>query len=496
MGDNKPFGRFSVLQWNCVLCCIVSFYQEKMEDTIAAISTPSGTGAIAMIRLSGPQAWNLAGRVIRSGILQQKAPALVPNEVHYGWIADGDRKIDEVMVSAFKSPHSYSGEDMIEICCHGSVYIQQEILSLLIRHGARMAHPGEFTQRAFLNGKLDLSQAEAVSDLIAASGKAAHRLALDQMRGGFSEELGRIRLELLNFVTLVELELDFSEEDVEFADRSRLRTATQSILDHLERLIRSFELGNAIKAGVPVAIVGETNVGKSTLLNALLKEEKAIVSDIAGTTRDVIEDCIHLGGIEFRFIDTAGIRETHDTIENIGIGRAYRQIEKARIILLMTDATAPEETSLKWVKEISSHIREDQHLIILVNKADLNQESVVERIVNLSQSSIVNRQSSILPMSAKTGTGLKELEALLLGLVNIQALDESNVVVTNARHYEALLKSQSALFRCLNGLDTGISGDFLSQDIREALHYLGEITGAISTDEVLGNIFRNFCIGK
>ncbi len=474
-----------------------------MEDTIAAISTPSGTGAIAIIRLTGSRSWNLAGSVLLSGNSGQKAPALASHNVHYGWIVDGERKIDEVMVSAFKAPRSYTGEDMIEIYCHGSVYIQNEILNLLIRRGARMADPGEFTQRAFLNGKLDLSQAEAVSDLISSSGKASHRLALDQMRGGFSDELARIRLELLNFVTLVELELDFSEEDVEFADRSRLRVVTENILDHLERLISSFELGNAIKSGVPVAIVGETNVGKSTLLNSLLKEEKAIVSDIAGTTRDVIEDCIHLGGIEFRFIDTAGMRETRDTIETIGIERAYGQIEKARIILLMTDATAPEETSLKWVQEISSHIRDDQHLVILVNKADLGQQIVHERIVRLQQSflvtghrSLVTQKTSVLPISAKTADGLKELEALLLDLVNIKALDGNDVVVTNARHYEALVKSQSALYRCLNGLSSGISGDFLSQDIREALHYLGEITGAISTDEVLGNIFRNFCIGK
>ncbi|MFH0761741.1 MAG: tRNA uridine-5-carboxymethylaminomethyl(34) synthesis GTPase MnmE [Bacteroidota bacterium] len=466
-----------------------------MEETIAAISTPAGTGAIAMIRLSGPKAWEIAGLIFSGSAIDKGAESFCANQVHHGRIYDDERTVDEVMTVAYQSPKSYTGEDMIEITCHGSVYIQQEILNLLIRKGARMAQPGEFTQRAYLNGKLDLSQAEAVADLIAASGQASHRLAIDQLRGGISNELDKIRGELLHFVTLIELELDFSEEDVEFVDRSRLKVLLDSILVHFDKLIRSFELGNAIKSGVPVAIVGETNVGKSTLLNVLLKDDKAIVSEIAGTTRDVIEDTIHIGGIEFRFIDTAGIRETHDAIETLGIERAYGQIEKARIILLMADATAPEDQSLQWIEKIGSHIREDQHLIILLNKTDLVSD-IVSSKTDFLKSSIVHRKSSILPISAKTGTGLEHLVEVLLELVNIKALEDNDVVITNARHYEALVNARTALYRTLNGLHSGTSGDFLAQDIREAMHHLESITGAISSDEILGNIFRNFCIGK
>jgi tRNA modification GTPase len=347
---------------------------------------------------------------------------------------------------------------------------------------------------------MDLIQAEAVADLIASSGAAAHRLAIDQIRGGFSSELARIRADLLNFVTLIELELDFAEEDVEFADRTRLKILVNTIIEKISGLVSSFELGNAIKSGVPVAIVGETNVGKSTLLNALLKEDKAIVSEIAGTTRDSIEDCIHLGGIEFRFIDTAGIRETTDQIETIGIDRTYRQIEKARIILLVTDATTVLESSIRWILEIIGRIRDDQHVLVLVNKTDVEpkqalvfQKSVVKVVAHAFAG--VTRLS-VLGISAKNGDGLKEVEEELLRLVNFKSLEDSDVVVTNARHYEALTKAQTALYRTLSGLNMGTSGDFLSQDIREAMHYLGTITGQISTDEVLGNIFQHFCIGK
>jgi tRNA modification GTPase len=341
---------------------------------------------------------------------------------------------------------------------------------------------------------MDLTQAEAVADLIASSGTASHRLAIDQIRGGFSKELSLIRTHLLNFVSLIELELDFSEEDVEFADRTRLKIMVNAIIDKISGLISSFELGNAIKSGVPVAIAGETNVGKSTLLNALLKEDKAIVSEIAGTTRDSIEDCIHLGGIEFRFIDTAGIRETTDHIETIGISRSYSQVEKARIVLLVTDTTSPLESSLRWVHEIKDRIREDQHLVVLFNKSDVDtaQASVFQMAINEG----IGHQTPGIRISAKNGEGLKALEDELLRLVNFRPLNDSDVVITNARHYEALTKAQTALFRTLSGLDMGISGDFLSQDIREAMHYLGEITGEISTDEILGNIFLHFCIGK
>ncbi len=467
-----------------------------MEDTIAAISTPAGTGAIAMIRLSGPEARKIAGLIFSAPPVGKGAASFKSGRIHYGWIRDHDRTIDEVVVTAYQSPKSYTGEDMIEISCHGSAYIQKEILNLLIRMGARMAQPGEFTRRAYLNHKMDLSQAEAVADLIAASGQASHRLAMDQLRGGISDELNRIRGELLDFVALIELELDFSEEDVEFVDRSRLKALLDIILEHFDRLIRSFELGNAIKSGVPVAIAGESNVGKSTLLNALLKEDKAIVSEIAGTTRDVIEDTIHIGGIEFRFIDTAGIRETHDSIETLGIERAYHQIEKARIVLLMTDVTAPAEQSLAWIEKINTHIREDQNLIILLNKADLNAGTTPSLTETTLKSSLITHHSSLITLSAKTGTGLDRLEEVLLELVNINSLEDNDIVITNARHYEALVHARTALYRTLNGLHSGTSGDFLAQDIREALHHLESITGAISSEEILGTIFSRFCIGK
>jgi tRNA modification GTPase len=467
-----------------------------IEDTIAAISTPSGAGPIAMIRLSGPGSWEILSSVF-SGVPDGKTLVnLEAGRVHYGWIRDNERIIDEVLVTAFQSPRSYTGEDMIEISCHGSVFIQQELLNLMILKGARVAQPGEFTRRAFVNGKIDLSQAEGISDLIASSGAASHRLALAQMRGGFSDELARIRAQLLHFVSLVELELDFSEEDVEFADRKGLVMLINEMILHISRLVESFELGNAIKSGVPVAIVGETNTGKSTLLNALLREEKAIVSDIAGTTRDVIEDKIHLHGIEFRFIDTAGIRDTHDTIENLGIERAYRQISNARIILLMTDHRHSGKENLNWVKKISSHVRDDQHLILIVNKSDTDPASAVEMASKLADSGNANPEVPVVIISAKKGTGLPELEKLLLEKVQYNLLESADIVVTNARHYEALTRSMEALNRSLNGLHQGITADFLSQDIREALHYLGEITGTISTDEILGNIFKNFCIGK
>ncbi|TSA39245.1 MAG: tRNA uridine-5-carboxymethylaminomethyl(34) synthesis GTPase MnmE [Porphyromonadaceae bacterium] len=465
-----------------------------MNDTIAAISTPSGQGAIAIVRLSGPDSFKIIQSLFQVSGSRKPFSITGTKGLHHGWIKSGKQLIDEVLISHFKSPKTYTGEDLIEISCHGSTYIQQEILKLLINEGARMAKPGEFTERAFLNGKMDLTQAEAVADLIASSGAAAHRLAIDQIRGGFSSELALIRTHLLNFVTLIELELDFAEEDVEFADRTRLKNLVNTIIEKISGLVASFELGNAIKSGVPVAIAGETNVGKSTLLNALLKEDKAIVSEIAGTTRDSIEDCIHLGGIEFRFIDTAGIRETTDQIETIGIDRSYRQIEKARIILLVTDATAALESSIRWIHEIITRIRDDQHLVVLVNKSDI--DGAKASAFQKSVTEVIGYELSVIMISAKTGDGLKELEEELLHLVNFKSLEDSNVVVTNARHYEALTKAQTALFRTLSGLNMGTSGDFLSQDIREAMHYLGEITGQISTEEILGNIFQHFCIGK
>ncbi len=467
-----------------------------MEDTIVAISTPSGSGAIALVRLSGLNAWS----ILDKSFLPYRKSLNINNSkgytIHYGKIRDGQKELDDVVITLFKAPHSYTGEDLVEIACHGSVYIQRELVNLLVRKGARVANPGEFTQRAFLNGKMDLSQAEAVADLIASNSRAAHQLAISQMRGGFSKELSIIRAELLHFVSLIELELDFSEEDVEFADRTSLKLLIDGILDKVSRLAVSFDLGNAIKSGVPVAIVGETNVGKSTLLNKLLKEEKAIVSEIAGTTRDVIEDCIHLRGIEFRFIDTAGIRDTHDEIEHIGIERSYAQMNKARIILLIADATAPEEQSLWWVEKISGHARKDQHLAILVNKSDLNPEEAEKRMHRIKEVLASGSNPPILKISAKKGSGMPQLEDALLDLVHLEDLESSDVIISNARHYEALVHARTALERTRISLDTGTSAEYLAQDIREALFFLGQITGEIATEEVLGNIFKNFCIGK
>lgn len=479
-------------------------------NTIAAIASASGVGAIALIRVSGAQAFEIVGGVFEKKLLKRAQSSALRAQrawtVHFGRILDGERIIDEVLVSLYHSPNSYTGEDLVEISCHGSEYIQQEILQLLIRRGCRMAAPGEFTQRAFINGKLDLSQAEAVADLIGSSSRASHQLAMDQMRGGFSAEIAELRGRLLELVSLIELELDFSEEDVEFADRGLLRAIIQDVTKKVGSLAGSFQLGNVLKNGVPVAIVGETNVGKSTLLNALLKEEKAIVSDIAGTTRDVIEDTIHVGGLLFRFIDTAGLRHTEDVIENLGIERSYQQIEKARIVVLVTDPTAPEEQSLRWAEGVRDQVRADQGLILVVNKGDLEEVAekrhrVLEERFSL-KSTVHSAQSSVkgevlvLRLSAKFGIGLDELEKALLHFVNLSPLEGHEVIVTNARHYDALVRVQEALERLHTGMDTGLTGDFLSQDIREILHYLGEITGQISTDEVLGNIFKNFCIGK
>jgi tRNA modification GTPase len=488
-------------------------------STIVAISSAPGQGAIAVIRLSGPKAIEIADSVFRQKAQNKQADKSTLLDVkswtlHYGQILDGEREIDDVVVGIFRAPRSYTGENLVEISCHGSEYIQKEILQLLVRKGAQVASPGEFTQRAYLNGKLDLSQAEAVADLIASSSRASHQLAMDQMRGGFSSEISALRLRLLELVSLIELELDFSEEDVEFADRSQLRNIINDISDKVESLVKSFQLGNVLKEGVPVAIVGETNVGKSTLLNALLKEEKAIVSDIAGTTRDVIEDTIHVEGLLFRFIDTAGLRHTEDTIETIGIERSYQQMDKARIVILVTDPTAHEEQSLSWAAKVSERIRDDQHLIVVVNKGDFVGEAAERKASLLSVFSGIRYPETgigsvaadmgvtggalpaVIVISAKKGSGLKELEEALVETVNLKPLEDHDVIVSNVRHYEALLNVEEAVSRVRGGLDTGISGDFLSQDIREILHYLGEITGEISTDEILGNIFANFCIGK
>ena len=400
--------------------------------------------------------------------------------------------MDEVLVSVFHAPHSFTGEELVEIACHGSVYIQQRLVSLLMQKGARLAQPGEFSQRAFLNGKMDLSQAEAIADLISSSSSAAHRMALRQMKGGFSMELMKLRTELLHITSLLELELDFSEEDVEFADRHELQQIALHIESLLTRLCRSFSLGNVIKNGVPVAIVGNTNVGKSTLLNALLREDKAIVSDIAGTTRDVIEDTINIEGVLFRFIDTAGIRDTDDQIESIGIERTFAKIQQAKIVLLLTDFEREGESFESYYRQIKQHIAVDAHLIIVLNKIDQSAD-----LLTLQETiRLLTDGENIVPISARTGDNLDQLVQELIATINLQGLEGTDVVVNNLRHYEALSHALTAIQQVLRGLQNQISGEFISQDIRECLHYLGEITGEITTDEILGNIFKNFCIGK
>lgn len=461
------------------------------QTVICAIATAPGMGAIAVIRLSGKGCIEICDRIFVSPS-HKKLVDVLPNTIHFGKIVNKEELIDEVLISVFHAPHSFTGEDSIEISCHGSVYIQQRILQLLISSGARLAAPGEFTQRAFLNGKMDLSQAEAVADLIASSSAAAHKMALSQMRGGFSDELMKLRMELLHITSLLELELDFSEEDVEFADRSELRSIAIGIDTLISRLCASFSLGNVIKNGIPVAIVGNTNVGKSTLLNALLKEDRAIVSDIEGTTRDVIEDTINLQGITFRFIDTAGIRHTDDQVENMGIERTFFKIEQARIVLFLIDATKNTEQFFPYYTRVKEHLGSDARLLILLNKTDQTDSAdmILSQIMSLSSG------EKILPIAAKTGYNIHHLVDELVSTINLNALHSGDVIVSNARHYEALSHARLAIERVIAGLDSHLSGEFVSQDIRECLHYLGEITGQITTDEVLGNIFKNFCIGK
>lgn len=461
------------------------------QTVICAITTAPGMGAIAVIRLSGKGCIEICDRIFVSPSSKKLTDAR-PNTIHFGKIVDKEELIDEVLISVFRAPHSFTGEDSIEISCHGSVYIQQRILQLLISSGARLAAPGEFTQRAFLNGKMDLSQAEAVADLIASSSAAAHSMALSQMRGGFSDELMKLRMELLHITSLLELELDFSEEDVEFADRSELRGIAVGIDTLISRLCASFSLGNVIKNGIPVAIVGNTNVGKSTLLNALLKEDRAIVSDIEGTTRDVIEDTINLQGITFRFIDTAGIRHTDDRVENMGIERTFSKIEQARVVLFLIDTTKDTEQFLPYYTQVKEHLGSDARLLILLNKTDQTDSADII----LSQITSLSSGEKILPIAAKTGYNINHLVDELVSTININALHSGDVIVSNARHYEALSHARLAIERVITGLDSHLSGEFVSQDIRECLHYLGEITGQITTDEVLGNIFKNFCIGK
>ncbi|MDR6969375.1 tRNA modification GTPase [Flavobacterium arsenatis] len=463
------------------------------QDSIVALATPSGAGAIAVIRISGENAIAIGASVFQSvsgkDITKQKT-----HTIHLGHIFEDEKIFDQVLISVFKGPNSYTGENTIEISCHGSTYIQQQIIQLLLRKGCRMAQAGEFTLRAFLNGKLDLSQAEAVADLINSDNEASHQIAMQQMRGGFSNEIAKLREELLNFASLIELELDFAEEDVEFADRTQFYELLNRIEFVLKRLIDSFAVGNVIKNGIPVAIVGEPNVGKSTLLNALLNEERAIVSDIAGTTRDTIEDELVIEGMSFRFIDTAGIRETKDVVESIGIKKTFEKIEQAQVVLYLIDGRWKMEDGSQNLLQVKIEVEKIRNqfplkpLIVIANKKDLL--STVE-IKNL-QSEIQN----ILLISAKNNAGIEELKNQLLSFVNTGALRNNETIVTNTRHYDSLLKALEEIQKVNYGLQTNLPSDLMAIDIREALYHFGNITGEVTNDELLGNIFANFCIGK
>ena len=453
-------------------------------ETICALATAPG-GALGIIRISGAQSLEILSRIFSKDLVN-----VGPNTIHYGHIVapsplgeEGRGEVvDEVLVSVFRAPHSYTGEESAEISCHGSRYILNKVLELLVRQGCRMALPGEFTQRAYLNGKMDLTQAEAVADLIASTNQATHQVALSQLRGHFSSKLAQLREQLLKLTSLLELELDFSDhEDLEFADRSELLSLSKEIDTHIAKLAHSFETGQALKQGVPVAIVGKTNVGKSTLLNALLKDDRAIVSDIHGTTRDTVEDTIDIQGVTFRFIDTAGIRQTQDTVEQIGINRTYATIDKARIILWVVDS----EPSNEEINELLQRT-ENKKLILVKNKADK---------ANNNSYGMLNLPS--VAISAKFGAGIDELEKAIYEAADIPALTDNDIVVTNARHYDALTRSHDCIQRVIDGLQMQLSGDLLSEDLRQALDTLAEITGGqITPNEVLGNIFKNFCVGK
>lgn len=460
-----------------------------IQDTICAIATAQG-GAIGCIRVSGPEAIHITSRIFTPAAIGKKLEDCKPYTLTFGRIYEDTEVVDEVLVSLFRAPHSYTGENSTEITCHGSNYILQKVLQLLIKNGCRMASPGEYTQRAFLNGKMDLSQAEAVADLIASSSAATHRLAMSQMRGGFSKELAILRDQLLHFTSLIELELDFSDhEELEFADRSELCQLADSIEKVISRLVHSFSVGNVIKNGVPVAIIGETNAGKSTLLNVLLNEEKAIVSDIHGTTRDVIEDIVNIGGITFRFIDTAGIRETSDTIESLGIERTFQKLDQAEIVLWMIDAT----NASSQISQLSGQILprcEGKQLILVFNKADLVKEDS-----NIIPTNLPENVKSII-LSAKGRTNIDELQQLLITAANLPTVTQNDIIITNVRHYEALSHALEAIHRVQQGLTENLSGDFVSQDIRECIFHLSDIAGEVTTDMVLQNIFKHFCIGK
>jgi tRNA modification GTPase len=464
------------------------------NDTIIALATPSGVGAISVIRLSGEDAIDIVDSFFKSVRKGKTLKNQKTHTIHLGHIVDKEVLLDEVLVSVFKNPNSYTGENVVEISCHGSSFIQQEIIQLFLQNGCRMADNGEFTMRAFLNGKMDLSQAEAVADVIASNSAASHQMAIQQMRGGITNELKELRAKLLDFAALIELELDFSGEDVEFADRTKFKELVAKITFVLKRLIDSFSFGNAMKNGIPVAIIGEPNVGKSTLLNALLNEEKAIVSDIAGTTRDAIEDEIIIDGVAFRFIDTAGIRETIDIIESIGIKKAYEKADNAQLIIFLIDAgkVSSNQSSVSSLTSKVKIIKErfpNKRLLVIANKID--------KLSSDETTTLQNEIENLILLSAKNKTGIEALKQELTSLVNIGALSNNETIVTNSRHFEALNNALIAITSVKQGIDLEIGTDLFSIDIRECLRHLGAITGDYDVDkDILGHIFSNFCIGK
>ncbi len=474
--------------------------QKEKMDTICAIATPAG-GALGIIRVSGTEAITAADRIFRPRVgapLSQRAAS----SLTFGNVVapQTDEAIDEVLVSLFRAPHSYTGEDSVEFSCHGSYYILNKVVELLLAQGCRMARPGEYTERAFLNGKMDLSQAEAVADLIASTTEANHRMAMQQMRGGFSKELRTLRDQLLHITSLLELELDFSDhEELEFASRSELLALAERIRNHISTLCQSFRLGNALKRGVPVALVGETNAGKSTLLNALVGEERALVSNVHGTTRDTIEETVNVGGTLVRFIDTAGIRETSDTVERMGIERTFDKMAEADIVLWLIDLTVYQAQYDELAEKIGAQVQ-GKHLVVLLNKTDLVSESTINEAKQYISGQLNNAVPTpmLLTLSAQSGSGLDQLKQLLAAsLSTLQAENNSTgTIVSNLRHYEALSAALSATDRVIEGLHQGLSGDFVSQDLRECIYHLSDIVGEVTTDQVLGNIFKHFCVGK